>query len=143
MRAIPTIDVEWFARRTGYAPAADARAIAAVNARGVHGMVVFDHWTPASAQLHVALDSPIAGRALLTAAFDYLFNQCGRLVAIGITPTENANALRLNRHLGFRATHLVRDGWAKGVDLVVFELRRERWIEIEARRRARFTKEAA
>jgi ribosomal protein S18 acetylase RimI-like enzyme len=116
----------WLTERTGYQPAGDARGIEAVDDVGeVRGMVVFDHWTPAAAQVHVALESMSAARALLFEAFGYLFKQHGRSVAIGITPAENTRAMRLNRHLGFRVHHLIRDGWAPGQDLAVLELRRE------------------
>ena len=123
VQASPPQDFAWLAKRTGYAPGADFCALEAVDAAGrIRGMVGFDHWMPNSAQAHLALDSPAAARALLPAALDYFFAKSGRSVAIGLVPTSNAKSLRLARHLGFRTTHLIRGGWAPGVDVAVLEL---------------------
>lgn len=125
MKTQPAFSFQWLTERTGYHPAGDVRGIEAIDADGnVRGMVVFDHWTPNAAQAHVALESMPAARALLFVAFDYLFHGCQRGVAIGLTPVHNARAMRLNRHLGFRVQHLIRDGWKQGEDVAVLELKK-------------------
>ena len=94
------------------------------------GMVGYDGWTHTACSMHVAIETPAAVRALLRPAFDYAFNHKQRKVVLGITPGDNAAALRFNRHLGFSQVHRVKDGWAEGIDLVVQEMRRDacRWL---------------
>jgi RimJ/RimL family protein N-acetyltransferase len=122
---------ELLAARTGYTLGADACALAAVDKSGrVRGVVGFDRWTPASVHLHVVLESPAAVRVLLPAAFAEAFAG-GRVLARGEVRASNARSLALVRHLGFAEAHRVRDGWAPGEDMVLFEMRREacRWLK--------------
>lgn len=131
VEAAPTASFSWLLERIGYAPTTDFRAIQAVTPYGrICGMVGFDHWMPNSCQMHVALDTPIATRALLHPAFSYPFEEAGKTVALGFVPGSRARSLRLARSLGFTEAWRVRDGWERGVDLVAFEMRKEncRWI---------------
>jgi L-amino acid N-acyltransferase YncA len=96
----------------------------------VLGMVGFDRWTENAAEMHVACSSIGAVRALLRPAFSYLFEETGRRIALGTVSGNNAQALKFDRHLGFREVHRVKDGHSAGVDIVFLEMRREecRWI---------------
>ena len=77
---VPTGPNQWLTERIGYRPTNDFKAIAAVRADGrILGMVGFDSWTKSSAAMHMAIESPIALRALFleppSPAFDYPFKQ--------------------------------------------------------------------
>lgn len=131
VRAAPKEHFEWLVERTSCAITDGFRAIEAVDAAGaVRGMVGFDSWMPNSCMMHIALDTPIAFRALLRPAFEYVFEETGRGIALGIIPTCNAKSLKLARHAGFSETHRIHNGWSDGVHVMLLEMRREhcRWL---------------
>ena len=126
VQAAPPLHFAWMTSRSGYCPAWDFRAIEAIDTHGrICGMVGYDRWQGNSAEMHVALDTFSATRALRVPAFDYLFNQAGKQVAIGLIPAHNAKALRFSQTVGFRELARVRDGWAEGDDVVLLELRKD------------------
>lgn len=93
----------------------------------IKGMTGFGGWTPNTVSMHVAMDSPFALRMLAPASLFYAFRESGKKAALGLTVGDNAQALALNRKLGFKEVYRQRDGWSDGVDLVLQELRREDW----------------
>lgn len=122
----------WLKLRTQCELTDSFRAIEALDERGVvRGMVGYSGWTYTSVCMHVCIEAPGALKALLRAAFEYPFVEGSKRFVIGITPSDNAKALRFNKHIGFREVYRIKDGFADGVDLVVQELRREecRWIK--------------
>lgn len=119
-------DFPWIAARTGCALTPNANGVKAVDAQGTtRGMVVYDGWTANSCAAHMAVDAPIAWRALLLPAFSYPFEQLGVGVILATVPGNNAKSLRLTKHLGFHEVGCLRDAHAAGVPLVVFEMRKE------------------
>lgn len=131
VRAAPPQHLGWIQERVGCALTPGATAIEAIDSAGrVLGMVVFDGWTPNAVQLHVAVDTPAAWVALTRPMFQYVFEQAGREVLMGMVLGSNTKCLRLARGLGFRGSHRVKDGHSKGVDLVMVEIRKNecRWL---------------
>lgn len=119
-------ELPWLETRANWAFTRFARALAAVDSSGrLRGMVAFDNRTPNACHVHMAAETPIAWRRLVPACFEVLFVRLGLGVLIGEVPSCNTSSLRMTRTLGFRETHRVRDGWEKGVDIVVHELRRD------------------
>jgi RimJ/RimL family protein N-acetyltransferase len=115
---------EWLYDRTLCDIGPCLRMVEAVSASGhILGVVGFTAWTASSAQLHIAIDEPICIRALTRRACDYFFNELGMAVVVGLTPANNPAALRLRKGIGFRTTGAIRDGWARGVDLLIGEMR--------------------
>lgn len=106
--------------------------MAAIDDTGaIRGAVAFDDFTKGSAEVHIALESPMALKTIIPACFIFPFVQLGLRVVVGVTPASNERALRLNRRLGFKETHRVKDAWDVGVDMVVQEIRPddcERWL---------------
>jgi hypothetical protein len=122
-------EMRWLTERTRLPLTSDARAIKATGASGaIRGMVLFCNWTDTAVTAHVALDSPLAARALLEPAFHYAFETGGRKLALGFVSAANRRSLALARHIGFVETHRIRDGQCEGVDLVVLEYRKEAWL---------------
>lgn len=116
----------WLIERTSAALTGYARGIKVEDERGrIRGMVVYDNETPASFQAHMAVETPIAWRALLPAVFEYPFIQCEKAVLLGVIPAGNLRSCRMVDSLGFRTAHRIRNGWAAGEDLVLFEMRRD------------------
>jgi RimJ/RimL family protein N-acetyltransferase len=131
VQAAPPEHFRFLTERTGYLPGGGFRAIESVDPTGrVCGLVGFDGWTPVAVVMHVALEFPVAARALLGAAFEYAFRQAGKHLALGIVRGANQRCLVLAHRLGFKEVHRTRNGWNTGEDLVHFELRREdcRWL---------------
>ena len=103
----------------------DTKGLVAIRGGWFVGAAVFDSWTPNSCQGHVIVDDPHITRALYREAFNYVFNQAGRRILIGLTPSNNKKALRLAKGMGFQVIYTLKDGYKDGVDYVVFELRKE------------------
>jgi hypothetical protein len=125
--------------RTGAHLSPAARGIEAVDAAGrIHGMVVCDLWTASAAHMHVALDSAAATRSLVVPAFEWLFQQGGRSLAIGVVRGRNSRSLHFAQRLGFREAYRIRNGWAEGEDMVLLEMRKQdcRWLGANLQRKA-------
>lgn len=107
----------------------DLRVLAAYEDGKVLGAVGFHGWTHSAAILHIAIADPRCMRRLARECHELFFHRLGRIVAIGLTPANHKRAMRLRNGLGFRTTHVIADGWAKNVGLVVGELRHDdcRW----------------
>lgn len=132
MRVQASSNFEWLVQRTGCELTARAKAIEAVDTHGrIHGMVALDLWTVSAAHMHVALDSAAGSRALLRPAFEWLFVQGGRSLALGVIRASNLKSLRLAKHLGFRDLTRIRNGWAEGEDMCLLQMRKEecRWLQ--------------
>jgi hypothetical protein len=134
VRVLPATpaDYGWIAERAGLVIGPQFRAIKAVDESGnIHGMVGYDGWTQSACSIHVALDNPLALRVLIIPGFGIPFREFKRSVVMAMVLSTNARSLALVRRLGFRQTHTVRDGWAVGVDLVMFEMRPAecRWVQ--------------
>jgi L-amino acid N-acyltransferase YncA len=132
VRAAPPRDFAWLYSKTGHLLSGAARAIEAIDAQGqIRGMVGYDDWAPNSVRMHVALDSPVAARALLRPAFAYPFLEVGVSIALGVVVSTNRKSLALAQHLGFREVHRVPGGWSSGADLIFLRLDRDscRWTQ--------------
>jgi RimJ/RimL family protein N-acetyltransferase len=133
VRAAPREHYPWLWSRIEGHPSASFRAIEAITPEGqILAMVGYDGWTETMAEVSVAVDDPKAfmSRGFLRAAFSYPFNEADKEILIARVRSDNARSLRLQRGLGFREVHRIRDGFGRGVDFVVMELRRHecRWI---------------
>jgi hypothetical protein len=72
------IDMQWIRAATHCVLTPAARAIKAVDAGGrIRGMVAYDWWTENAVYAHMAVDTPIAWRALIPPCFEYPFLECG------------------------------------------------------------------
>jgi hypothetical protein len=124
-------ELQWLVDRVGCHLTPDARGICVVDAAdNIRAMAAFDWWSENGAHAHVAVDEPIALRTLAPVALRWFFMETGREVLVGIVRASNARALKLDKHLGFRETHRIRDWAAKGDDAVVLEMRSSdcRWV---------------
>jgi hypothetical protein len=136
VRAAPPEHYGWLEERASCLVSSSFRAIEAVDDEGrIHGMVGYDCWTPNSVALSIALEHPAALRALLIPGFKYPFVQEGRGIALATVVATNSRSVRLMGRLGFREVHRLRDGWEPGVDLIVYEMRKERcrWLRLGSR----------
>jgi RimJ/RimL family protein N-acetyltransferase len=84
--------------------------------------------------MHVAaIDDNWISKDLLWAVFDYPFNKLGVSVILATVSSNNKEALKLDRHLGFLDKAYIEDAHLDG-DLVILAMRREncRWLDIKA-----------
>ena len=128
MRAIPATQahLDWLVRRVGCARVADLRGVTVEDASGrTLGVAGLCSWTPNGAELHFALSSPTAIRSLAPAVAEYLFLQSERVLALARVVSSNVRSRRLVEWLGFREAHRIRGGWADGVDIILYEMRRD------------------
>jgi hypothetical protein len=120
-------DISFFSRVASYSPSGYARGIKHVRNKGGAAMVLFDHWTPSAAQVHVwssdlgALFDPV----FLGEIFAYPFITHGKLKLISVTPENQKGSLAVSGWLGFREVARIHDAWDVGVSMVVKELYRQ------------------
>jgi len=89
---------------------------------------------PKSCVMHVAaIDDNWISKDLLWATFDYPFNKLGVSVILATVSSNNKEALKLDRHLGFVDKAYIQDAHIDG-DLVILAMRREncRWLDIKS-----------
>jgi len=123
--------LHWLIERAGCHRSDSLLALESVDEQGkIHGAVGFDGWLGNAAQMHVAIETPIAIRGLARAAFRWLFVEWGKEIALGTVPAHNEKALRLDCGIGFRPVYRLKDGWAKDDDVIFLELRKQdcRWL---------------
>jgi RimJ/RimL family protein N-acetyltransferase len=131
VRDAPAWHYDWIAERANLTIGPQFRAIEALHKGTIVGMVGYDGWTKNSCCMHVAIDNPIAVRRLVKPAFEKPFVQLGLGLVLGSVLSTNQKALEFDLNLGFKLRLTIRDGWEKGVDMYILEMRREncRWIK--------------
>lgn len=123
--------LRWVAERVGCHLTPEARGLVAVDASGrVRGGVVYDCWTPNTAQCHMATETPMAWRCLLPHVFRYPFDEAGRGLLLGSIRGRNAESLAMAKALGFTEHARIPDGYEAGDDLVLVLMKRDecRWV---------------
>lgn len=99
----------------------------------IKAVVAYDNIMDKSCLMHTAAIVPNwISKDLLWACFDYPFNKLGLRVILASVASTNEEALKLDRHLGFKDKAYIEDAHADG-DLVILAMRREdcRWLDIK------------
>lgn len=138
MNVLPALaeDLVWLASRTK-ALTTDALGLKVTDKDGrVRGMVAFDGWTDNAAEMHIALDTPIAGRRLLVPAFCCAFISFDLGLVTANVRATNTRSRALVKSLRFAETGKTLDGWAPGESMVRYEMRRENCPWLPSGRRA-------
>jgi RimJ/RimL family protein N-acetyltransferase len=100
----------------------------------IKAVVGYDNIMDKSCMMHVASIVPNwLNKDLLWAVFDFPFNKLGVKVILATVSSNNEEALKLDRHLGFVDKAYIEDAHIDG-DLVILAMRREncRWLDIKA-----------
>ena len=133
LREAPRDHLFWLANRAKIDITPGLRAMEVVRESDgvILGMVGYDGWAPNSCAMHIAMDSPMAGRLLLKNAFRVAFEVFGRGILVATVLSSNAHTLAFDKHLGFREVFRGKDWIEPGVDQVWLEMRREdcRWLQ--------------
>lgn len=108
----------------------DTKGIVALDAsEQIVGALVFDNWTFTSCTAHICILNPIIiRRGFLEEGYRYVFEEAGREMLLGATPSDRIKALKLVRHLGWRELYTLKDGFAEGVDMIYTQFTKEDWI---------------
>ena len=137
MRTVVTADQEymraWLGNKLGEKLPENTTCIGQEKDGNLVAVIGYCGFLPKSCVMHVAaIDDNWISKDLLWATFDYPFNKLGVSVIIGQICGSNEDALRLNRHLGFKVIAEIPDAHMDG-DLVIMAMRREdcRWLDIK------------
>lgn len=118
---------QWIHERARPILCADSCGILAVKDTGeLLAAAVFDSFTVSACNVHMVIDSPIVLRhGFLEAIADDLFVKRQRSRVFGLTPSDNAKALRFNEHIGLRKIAEIEDAYDDGVGYVVTRMDKE------------------
>ena len=109
----------------------DTRGVIAVNDNGeMQAACILDTWTKNACQIHIYIKNPfVLKHGFQQEVFNFVFSS-GRELIVGVTPSDNAKALKFIRHMGFTDVTTIPDGYEKGVDFIITQLRKENcaWI---------------
>tara|TARA_R100001163_G_scaffold61985_1_gene52379 strand:+ start:943 stop:1386 length:444 start_codon:yes stop_codon:yes gene_type:complete len=123
---------EFLCTRIGLEPSKHLRCLGRVRDDVLIAVVGFDGWTGTSCQMHCAGDDPRwINRDFLKIAFSYPFDN-GCNVLLGLVPSANERAVKLNHHLGFSTLVEIPGAHPDG-SLIIMAMQKAdcRWIEKE------------
>lgn len=117
----------WVQLQAGVIACQDSQGIVALTDTGaIAAICVADSFTTDACQVHFAIDKPLVIKyGFLHEIARHLFITCNRDRIFGLVPANNAKALKLDTHIGFREVARVPDGYARGVDYVVMRMDRD------------------
>ena len=125
---------DWLVRIMNYPLPEETVCIGQEIDGNVVAVVGFNNFMPNACQIHIGSVSEVnwMSKDLLWATFDYPFNKLNLRVIIGQICANNTDALRLNRHLGFKVVAEIPDAHMEG-DLVIMAMRKEdcRFLDIQ------------
>lgn len=129
IEACTQADLDEFCTRISYIRTPTLRGIKLTTDGVVQACVGFDYWTPNAAQMHVWVGGSVT-KSYIKECLGYLFVTCGKGLAIGVTPSDNVQALEFNRRIGFKVIAEIPDAWSVGTSMVIQLLRKEdcRWL---------------
>ena len=127
-------DWNWISKRADPTLTENTKGIVAVDTKvdRIVAMAVFDNWTDNSVNVHLAIDKPLVLRhGFLEECFNYIFNTCNKGIIMATIPGDNAKSLKLSSHIGLDVVHTIKDGFNKGVDYILMEMRKEncKWLK--------------
>jgi RimJ/RimL family protein N-acetyltransferase len=115
----------------------DTGGLVAIDRHGEYAAaMIADSFTDTACATHITVVNPFVLRhRFLQAAAHMLFLNAKRHVIVCMTAANNEKAMRFNRRIGWQEIYRVRDGFQFGVDMVMFEMRREQcpWLSADKR----------
>lgn len=127
IRAATRNEIELVAMKLPYPASPAAKGVLLEENDILRAMVIYDSWTNTAVQAHIYSTGPAAlfSREFLEEIFGYPFIQCGKSIVYTVTPGDSEASLAVSKFLGFKETYRMLDGWDRGVDMVVKEMRKE------------------
>ena len=110
-------------------PSMDFQAFGTVSKRDeLMGVVAYNGFWGHVCSMHTAGVGNWITRPLIWRSFDYPFRQLELKAVLAPVAAHNERALKLNRRLGFKDIHVVKDGWDDGDDLIILQMKPEECI---------------
>ena len=123
---------EWLVRILNFPLPENTQCIGQSKDGNLVAVAGYTNFMPKACEIHIgSVGEHWASKDFLWAVFDYPFNKLGVSVILGQICKDNEDALRLNRHLGFKVVAEIPDAHMEG-DLVIMAMRKEdcRWLNI-------------
>lgn len=119
-------DWEWVRSKVRLLRVEDTCGLIAEDETGKKmGAAIFDNFLHNSAQVTLVLESPMLIRhGFLDAAYEFLFEDCGKNFCYALVAENNSASRRLTEHVGYVEKMRIPEGFRAGVDYVVYELSR-------------------
>lgn len=125
----------------------DLRMIGQVKDQEIVAVVGFNNFMGKTCMIHCAGEGKRwLNREFLWASMDYPFNQCELDVVMATVRESNNPSAKFLDSMGFNLIHTIKDGFAKGESLNLFEIRRsaaERWLSLGKRYEQEHTQSAS
>jgi len=109
------------------------------NDHSIAAVAVFDSFSPDGCNVHWAIANPMVLRHnFLETIAHYLFVTRERKRIYGLVPSNNARALKFDKHIGMREIARIPHAMGEGVDYIVMTMLREDcpWLAKELREAA-------
>lgn len=116
---------EWLCERIGLTPTNDLVCIGNEFDGQLRGVVGYDNYNGASVMMHVAGEGNWFTKDMLHAVFDYPFNVMEVNMVIGLVPSGNTDAIRFNKHIGFKLEYTIKGAHPDGALLIMSMTREE------------------
>ena len=101
----------------------DSRGVMAVDQDSgkLEAAMIADSWSLNSCQTHIYIANPfVLKHGFAEEVFGFVFGEeSGRELIIGVTPADNAKALKFIKSVGFVEHSRIKDGYKKGVDYIM------------------------
>lgn len=118
---------QWIAQRARPILSSDSCGILAVRDTGeLLAGAVMDSFTNTACNVHLAIENPIVLRhGFLERVAQETFLLRNRKTIFGLTPSDNAKALKFNEHIGMKYVTEIPDAYDEGVGYVVTRMDRD------------------
>lgn len=116
---------EWLVRILNFPLPETTQCIGQIKDGNLVAVAGYTNFMPNACEMHIgSVGEHWASRDFLWAVFDYPFKKLGVKVILGQICADNTEALKLNRHLGFKVVAEIPDAHMNG-DLVIMAMRKE------------------
>ena len=116
---------EWLVRILNFSLPETTQCIGQLKDGNLVAVAGYTNFMPKACEIHIgSVGEHWANKDFIWAVFDYPFNKLGLSVILGQICADNIDALKLNRHLGFKVVAEIPDAHMSG-DLVIMAMKKE------------------
>ena len=116
---------EWLVRILNFPLPKTTQCIGQLKDGNLVAVAGYTNFMPKACEIHIgSVGEHWANKDFIWAVFDYPFNKLGLSVILGQICADNIDALKLNRHLGFKVVAEIPDAHMSG-DLVIMAMKKE------------------
>jgi hypothetical protein len=130
-----SLEKMWAKNRTRAIICEDTQGIIAYDDEKFAACALFDSFTVECCNVHLAIVNPFVLRhRFLNEVGDYLFNVCKRERIFGLVPSDNAKAIKFNKHIGWKEMYTIDDAIKENVGYIVMRMDKQdcQWLDDEA-----------